>query len=1299
MVATGGNKKEDAIQQAALLTLIGEEGRRIYNNFTVPEDAKFDNLMGLFENHFIGKSNKTYERHVFRQIRQGEKNFDMFLQELRTQATKCDFRDKADENICDQIIEGIASVQLKEKLLTNEEATIEKFANTCKAYENVTRQLKEMEVESKSEVHANFKRRSSKQRHQNKSKQWGETKMANDKSDQREKGERPRINNCTRCGRSHDINKCPAYNKRCLNCNKLGHFQKMCRLRHGSSVNYAEQFSSNDRPYMYGPAEPTNPSTSGDDQGHFIGHIASVGAIESTRWYIHPRVGSMKKEVKFKLDTGSDVSILPLRTYRAITNKPLSQPTKQLTAYNNAAIKIAGEIKLPVYLGDRSGVINFAVVDQDSIPLFGLYECLNFNLVQRVDEIKVEPNSMTELFKQYEDTFEEELGGLNEKPVKLVMKDDAQPVQNAPRRIPFAQHDRVKAELDRMEGQGIISKVDGPTDWISSMVVVEKLSGDLRICLDPRNLNQYLKSDQFKIPTVEEMTVRIAGSKHFVKLDARSSFWQMKLDDESSQLTTFSTPFGNYCFHRLPFGLNVSSQIYQRTLSNWFQAKRGVEVYIDDILIHADDEETLMRRVEEVFEIIRTKNLKLNRQKCTTKLTEIKYLGVIISAEGQKIDPERIASIQAIESPKSKEELQRFLGMITYVGKFIPNLSEETALLRQLLKEKIAFVWTENHEVSFNRLKSLLASAPVLKLFDPAEKVTISCDASRYGIGVALLQCGQPVAFASRTLTSAEQQYAQIEKELLSVAYASEKFHQYVYGRHYVIENDHKPLKFILNKPLANAPARIERLMLRLQRYDFSYEWVPGKLLFIADTLSRAPATLKEEDRELENEIKCHVHLIKATLPFSDDILRKFRRENEEDMEIQHLAEMIKIGWPDEYKDVSDELKQYWNFREELSHEDGLIFKGTKVLIPKAWQSEMIDRVHEGHLGVEKCYDRARSAMFWCGMCKEIKDVISRCETCQKFAPQQQKQPLQSHERPNVPWLKIGCDVFHFDGKDYLLAVDYYSNYFETAQLSTLSTEHTIQAHKSMFSRNGIPETVVSDNGTNFVSAKFVEFSKKWGITHVTSSPYYPKSNGLAERYVGIVKTLLKKSKDSNTDPYLALLNYRDTAVMDGKSPAQLLNGRKLRTRLPTTQAELKPRKQSDINQARKNSLQNQARFYDRSATPLRKLQPSEPVVIWCDNKKIWNPAIVTSESAQQPRSYNLQTPEGAQYRRNRQHIRPVQQPVQLPSTGFSPGKTIPEDRCCPQFSSPTDNTVTNSPNDGTVTRSGREIKLPARYR
>ncbi|KAI3373038.1 hypothetical protein L3Q82_006334 [Scortum barcoo] len=297
--------------------------------------------------------------------------------------------------------------------------------------------------------------------------------------------------------------------------------------------------------------------------------------------------------------------------------------------------------------------------------------------------------------------------------------------------------------------------------------------------------------------------------------------------------------------------------------------------------------------------------------------------------------------------------------------------------------------------------------------------VTLWVDASLEGIGAVILQERRPVAYRSRALTDCQHRYAQIEKELLAIVYGCEKFHQYVYGREIQVESDHKPLESIFKKPRHQAPMRLQRMLLRLQRYTLNVTYKPGKGLHVTDALSRAYLQ-EQQEKLLEEELE--VNWVTPQLPISEEKLNMFKKATADDPEMHMLRDITIKGWPKERKNVPKEKQKYWTFKEEISYASGLMFKNAKLIVPNQMRQEMLDRIHESHLGIVKCKERARDILYW---------------------------------------------------PEYLLCVDYYSKYPEITKLSDMTSRGVITALKSTLARHGIPDIVVSDNGPQYSSAMF----------------------------------------------------------------------------------------------------------------------------------------------------------------------------------------------------------------------------------
>ena len=401
----------------------------------------------------------------------------------------------------------------------------------------------------------------------------------------------------------------------------------------------------------------------------------------------------------------------------------------------------------------------------------------------------------------------------------------------------------------------------------------------------------------------------------------------------------------------------------------------------------------------------------------------------------------------------------------------------------------------------------------------------------------------------------------------------------------------------------------------------------------------------------------------------------------------QQLAVYCQIGWPEKDR-VPEALKGYWSERGEITLVRGLLLKASRVIIPSCMRIEILDRLHEGHQGITKCRSRAKMSVWWPGLSRQIEDMVQGCRKCAEHRTFR-AEPLISSVVPDRPWQIIGTDLLQLKGRTYLLVVDYFSRYIELALLSSSQTsQDVIQALKSMFARHGIPDSVRSDNGPQYSSAEFIKFAKEWGFASVTSSPKHPQSNGMAERAVQTAKSVLKKEDD----PAKALLAYRSTPLENGYSPAELLFGRKIRSRVPLAALELKP-SWPDLSIVRSKEevrKQKQKAYFDshHGARDLKKIPVGTEV--WVQDMKV--PATVTRE-AETPRSYIVSSPRGT-IRRNRKDLTPLHPSSsdlskQGPSSRAS-SEQVPE-------AIKLDVPAAACAADTTTTRSGRVVRAPRR--
>lgn len=309
--------------------------------------------------------------------------------------------------------------------------------------------------------------------------------------------------------------------------------------------------------------------------------------------------------------------------------------------------------------------------------------------------------------------------------------------------MPYPLLSKVKAELQSMLEKNVISPVTVPTEWCSGMVCVNHPSDKVRICVDLTQLNKAVKREVHPMPSVDESLSKLGQGKVFTKLDANSGFWQLPLDEQSRLLTTFITPFGRFCFNRLPFGISSAPEIFQRLMTGILEGLDGTVCQMDDVLIGGEDRAQHDKRVRATLQRIQDAGMTLNEKKCEFGKQSIKFLALVIDGQGIHVDPDKTIAIAQFPSPRNVTELQRFLGMVNHVGKFIPRLAEINEPLRQLLHKDATWTWEAAHEAAFLQIKEELMSPQVLARYDPNKETVVAADASATGVGAVLIQIQQ----------------------------------------------------------------------------------------------------------------------------------------------------------------------------------------------------------------------------------------------------------------------------------------------------------------------------------------------------------------------------------------------------------------------------------------------------------------------------------------------------------------------------------------------------------------------------
>lgn len=1275
-VASGLSTKSDKEQVSVLLYSMGDCADDIIVSLGVNEStAKYKDVVDALTSYFNVRKNTIVERARFnkRQQQPGE-SVDAFINDLYRMAEDCNFQSLKEELIRDRIVVGVLDDALSDSLQSREDLTLAKAVQ-------LSRQA-EARKENRSVVRGN----------------GSQSRIAGAAVDHVKHGSKNAFQAqlCKRCGgKSHSRINCPAKDAKCYQCGKTGHFQLVCRNK---------------------PVKDKVPERKGkpkfkvrevdfsDDDDVKIPFLGEVDDKEDQYWSAEIRVNGRKTH--FKLDSGAAVTILSDST-PWLKKQKLLPNTRNLYGAGDKPLTVIGKMTATLQTrGRRITETLYAVKDQ-KCSLLSRKACRALNLLYRVEEVDYCDSDQVDFKEEFPQLFKG-LGNLKT-PYHITLAPDAKPVcLYTARKVPHPLLPKVKDELESMLKQGVISKVTEPTKWCSGMVPVRKPSGSVRICVDLTSLNKAVEREVHPMSSVDESLAKLGRSTIFTKLDANSGFWQIPLDEESKLLTTFVTPFGRFCFNRLPFGITSAPEVFQRAMSNILEGLDGVICHMDDVLIHGKTQQEHDIRVRAVLQRLKEAGITLNHVKCEFSQQSVKFLGHFIDKTGVKVDPNKTEAIRSFPVPKTVKELQRFMGMVNQVGKFIPGLADVNEALRQLLKKDNVWSWGEAQQKSFEQIKQMLVSTEVLAHYDTELPTIIAADASNTGIGAILYHVQadgkrRPVCFASRSLTETEQRYAVIEKEALAATWACERFAEYVLGLHFEIETDHKPLVTLLNsKELAKMPPRLQRFKMRMMRFDAQVHYVPGKQQTSADALSRAPVeTPGKNDVNLVEEVESYASESTFNIPATMQRLEEIREAQKADEVCAQVREYCIKGWPD-YMPHKPILKNYYEQRGHLSVVDDLLIYDERIVIPRDLRLNILERLHQGHLGITKCRARARESVWWPGLSKSLEEMISSCNTC-AINRQEVREPLMSSSFPSRPWERLGMDLFEYNGKTYLIVVDYYSRWVEIKALHGQSSNAVIISLKEIFSVHGIPDLVVSDNGPQFANEQFRKFAEEYGFTHTTSSPRYPQANGEAERAVRTVKALLKK----NSDIQLALLSYRASPLRNGLAPSELLMGRKLKTQVPTLPHTLLPNVQREdlelVREKEEKYRSSQMLNYDRrhASRDLPELQPGDSV--WIRDMSRYGKV---TKRAQQPRSYHVQTEHGT-LRRNRRALIRVQDQATRTRASESTMNAYPDDPDDPGDPDlPDGNHQTNQTREDVSppshprerrTRSGRLVKPPKR--
>lgn len=808
---------------------------------------------------------------------------------------------------------------------------------------------------------------------------------------------------CLVCGKKgHSKEKCFYKNEKCKNCGKVGHFAKLCRHR----KSFVDRKSSNHH------RRPRAHQVHFDDSDESSDRVLKIGKREvEPPIYVEAEIH--KQKIKFELDTGSAISIIDKKTYKKLGSPEVEAVDYEPKAYNSSKITLLGAFEANVDVNGNGNVILIHVVEdcignicgRDMIRKLKMDCGPLVNLVCKNVQLKLE-----QILSENEEIFRDETGNCSTLQATLKLKEEATPKFCKARPVPYALKASIQEELQSKIDSGILKPIQH-SDWATPIVAVKKANGKIRICGDFKvTVNPWLDINQYPLPKPEELFQALNGGVKFSKLDLKDAYLQISLDEESKKLVTINTHLGLLQYQRLPFGIASAPAIFQNIMEKILHGIEGVTIYLDDVTVTGQTESEHLERLAEVLKRLKGNGFRVKKEKCEFLKDSMIYLGHIIDASGIKTDPKKVEAIRKMPYPKNVKEIEAFMGMIQYYGKFIPNLSTLSAPLNALRRKDVKWEWSLKEKNAVDKIKEILVSAEVLAHYNPEIEIVLATDASEYGIGAVIYHRypdnnERVIAYASRTLNSAERNYAQIEKEALGIVYGVEKFNQYLYGRKFVLLTDHQPLVKIFG-PKTGIPTvavkRLHRWALKLMIYTYDIEYRETAKFGNADGLSRLP-NLEEKPSQEQLSLE---HLVKqiqeeniSKLPVT---LTAIRNEIDKDQLLSKIRDYIKKGWPPKVKD--EKLKPFHIKRHEMTLYQDCITRGDQIFIPQKFRKQILEILHESHTGIVRMKSLARTCIWYPEMNKQIEQIAKNCKECAIVGNEMQKVPLHLWEVPEKEW-------------------------------------------------------------------------------------------------------------------------------------------------------------------------------------------------------------------------------------------------------------------------------------------------------
>jgi len=1184
----------DESKNLDLWSRLGAEGQRQFEGLENSEDFQraHTTVLAACEALFKPQVNKLIALRNFVTRKQGtNETASEFAAELRILAADCQFGNQENDQIKNFLALNCRDSETQQKIFADHVddnlADLLHFMVAQESAKKDVRSLQKPAVAAIASGHSNSGGRGGRGRQQGR----------HQTSQQRGSENSQKCDGCGRPGHSIRSEECRAKGKICNSCQGKDHFAHQCRSKNA-------------------PPRKQIPMISRKS-------IAAIDSHEfRCVLKVHPLSDNCKrqKELCFIVDSASDVTTITESLHSAnFPDVNLDTSDSGLSNYDRSPVDTKGSFWLQAYFNGRSARLRCFVMPDICFPVLGKDGIRGLSLVIKGEDCSVAalqdnkvvtgmarlppvgrvahqlpqspldvkdsstpvilpeapssvsaPKASTGLLNQlvmkFPKLFSAEIGKVPNYQHVIQLREDAKPIQCKLRHPPVHFKEGAKDSMNTLLKMGIVEKID-KSEWVHAAHFVRKGDGSMRTTIDfKRGINKYVMSTRHPLPLPGEIFGQLSGATVFSKLDIVKAYHHVELAKESRHLTAFMDAEHGLCqFTRLPMGLKDSGAVFQKVVEKCIGGIPGVFVYADDIFITAKTQQEHDEKLFTVLGRLDAFDFRLSVPKLQISVKTTSFLGHVVSAtdEGTVIspDPRNSRAITEATTPTDITAVQRFLGMVNFYKDFIHRLSDLAEPLRNLTRKGVDFEWSKACQVAFDALKSQIGSPQVLAVFNPNCETILTTDASKVGLGAVLsqLQDGKerPIAFAAHTLIQRERNYSTPERECLACVWGCEYFEKFLLGAPFLLRTDQNSLKTLLQRFGENHTSRrISRWYDRMSHFDYSVEHIKGEENVCADMLSRLTIPTEEFALMDDDEREIIAAITAASSVTADELIQETRA----DPILQRVIGCVLNSWPAKRNAVAEDLRSYFDVRNELFLADSILFREDRLIVPSTLRSRILQLAHSGHPGIVRMKQKLREAYFWPGSNSDAEKFVQSCVACAASGKTARSEtvPVTAIPPPSAPWKNLSIDItgpFHTapQHQRFIVAItDYFSKYPEILLTGDVTSSRIIDWLEEVFARLGNPQEIQSDNGPQFVSKEFEDFLAAKNIAHKKSAVYNPFQNGLVEVLNRTFKfgaqVIFAEGKQWRSGLLELLASFRATAPENGLSPSELLFGWKIRT-------------------------------------------------------------------------------------------------------------------------------------------------------